>query len=191
MNIISGIARNIQLDVPKGMEVRPTGARARKSIFDGIINYEGLTVVDLFAGSGALGLEAASRGASNIYFSEVAPLHCKCIKANISKLEYAGIDSNVHVVQSDSVTFYKSFPNLEGKVDIIFADPPYKMTAEIMDELFNDPDFAQWAKGALFILETSSSVSKRPTVKFMEYWRIKSIKSQGQSMFYYFESIIS
>jgi 16S rRNA (guanine966-N2)-methyltransferase len=191
MNIISGIAKNIQLDVPKGMEVRPTGVRARKSIFDGITNYDGMTIVDLFAGSGALGLEAASRGASQIYFSEISPQHCKCIKSNINKLQNAGIDTDIHVVKSDSVSFYKSFPDLRQKVNIIFADPPYKMTAEVMDALFNDSDFAQWAKGALFILETSSSVSKRPTVKFMEYWRIKSIKSQGQSMFYYFESIIT
>jgi 16S rRNA (guanine966-N2)-methyltransferase len=191
MNIISGIAKNIQLDVPKGMEVRPTGVRARKSIFDAIINWNGFTVVDLFAGSGALGLEAASRGASNVYFSEVSPLHCKCIKSNCEKIQNAGVETETHIARSDALNFYKLFPGLSQNIDVVFADPPYNMTADVMDVLFSDAEFAKWAKGSLFILETSASVSKRPTVKFMEYWRIKSIKSQGQSMFYYFESIIN
>ena len=191
MNIISGIAKNTQLDVPKGMEVRPTSARARKSIFDGIGNMHGITVVDLFAGSGALGLEAASRGASNVYFSEISNLHCKCIETNIKKIRSCGVETEFKVFRSDSINSYKTLPELTENIDLIFADPPYNMTAEVMNVLFTDTDFAQWAKGALFILETSSSVSKRPTVMFMEHWRIKSIKPHGQSMFYYFESIIS
>ena len=68
MNIISGIARGVKLEVPKGLEVRPTAARARKSLFDSVRVFKNLTIVDLFSGVGALGLEAASRGAKRSLF---------------------------------------------------------------------------------------------------------------------------
>ena len=70
MNIISGIARGIVIEAPKGLSVRPTSARAKKSLFDSYRDWTGKTVVDLYAGTGAFGLEAASRGAVNIFFVE-------------------------------------------------------------------------------------------------------------------------
>ena len=70
MNVISGIAKGIVLETPKGLSVRPTAARAKKSLFDSYRNWTGKTVVDLFAGTGAFGIEAASRGAANVYFIE-------------------------------------------------------------------------------------------------------------------------
>ena len=73
MNIISGKARRILLTVPKGMAVRPTSVRARKALFDSLGDFSGANVVDLFSGSGSLGLEAASRGAAKVVMVENLP----------------------------------------------------------------------------------------------------------------------
>ena len=191
MNIIGGEAKNTILNVPKGLEVRPTSARARKAIFDSINNWNSMKIVDLFSGSGALGLEAASRGAAQVYFSEKSPIHCSFIEKNIESVKQAGVECQFKIVKGDSTQLYKMVPELFQKVDIIFADPPYAQTAEVIDELFSNEDFARWAYGAVFILETSAKSSKKPTVGFANNWRIKQFKNYGQSTFYLFESIIS
>ena len=190
MNIISGIAKGIRLEVPKGLSVRPTGAMARKSIFDSVGNWNGLLVVDLFAGSGALGLEAASRGADTVYFSESSSLHCQILKRNIARVKNAGVEAELNVLRSDSLKFYRHLPEVKEQIDVLFADPPYKDTAEVTRILFNDIDFAKWAKKSLFILESPGEASRRPVIADFEYWKIKQIKSKGQSTFYYMQPTV-
>ncbi|MFA7231106.1 MAG: RsmD family RNA methyltransferase, partial [Victivallaceae bacterium] len=119
MQIIAGTARSIILTVPKGLAVRPTSVRARKALFDSLGSLSGLKVVDFFAGSGALGLEAASRGASEVAFVENARLHCQVIEGNIAKVIKAGASESLKVTCSNVAGCF--FPALMKNPDIIFA----------------------------------------------------------------------
>lgn len=188
MNIISGKAKGIRLDVPKGLSVRPTSVMARKAIFDSIGYWSGLIVVDLFAGSGALGLEAASRGAEKVYFSEAHPFHCKILSQNINRVLKSGVSAELKLVKSDSLNFYKFLPELKEKVNIIFADPPYNEATKVIDVLFNDCEFSRWANNALFILECPSEKSRKPVILNLDYWKIEQVKTKGQSEFYFLKS---
>lgn len=149
MQIIGGIASGIHLSAPRGFSVRPTLGRSRKSLFDSIGSLTGLTVADFFAGSGALGLEAASRGAEKVYFLESDPRHCRIISENIAKVAKAGVSSEMKVVCSDVVHGYVKLPS----VDMIFADPPYDETADMLSKLLCDAKFAGWAGEAVLIWE--------------------------------------
>ncbi len=184
MNIISGIAKGIVLDTPKGLLVRPTSARAKKSIFDSYRDWDGKTVVDLFSGTGGVGLEAASRGAANVFLIEKMYKNCKIISNNIKKVEKAGVNSNIEVICFDAVNIHKRLSDLNGKIDVIFADPPYSMADEVAKTFLNDKDFADWASEALFIFETPSEASRKPIFDNFDLWKIKSRRKLGQSVFY-------
>ena len=184
MNIISGIAKGIVLEAPKGLSVRPTAARAKKSLFDSYRNWDGKTVVDLFAGTGGFGLEAASRGADNVYFIEKMYKNCKIITNNIGKIKKAGVNANMEVVCFDALSVHKRIPMLKGKVDVIFADPPYNMADEVAKEILNNKDFVDWASGALFIFEAPSEASRKPIFHNFNLWKIENRRKLGQSLFY-------
>ena len=184
MNIISGIAKGIVLDVPKGLSVRPTGVRAKKSLFDSYRDWTEKTVVDLFAGTGAVGLEAASRGADNVYFVEKEYKNCKLITNNIAKVKKAGVEANMEVICSDAINPHKHLPNLTGKIDVIFADPPYAIANDVIKEILGNKDFADWASDALFIFEAPSEASRKPIFDNFDLWKVKSRRKLGQSLFF-------
>lgn len=152
MNIISGIARRIRLNVPKGIKVRPTSGRARKALYDSIGDFTGKTVVDLFAGSGALGLEAASRGATRVIFVEKERSFCRNIETNIAKVKNNGVECRFEVINGDAsnVALFCR-PGME--VDIVFADPPYPISGACFQTLGGEPRFAQWLGSAELIWE--------------------------------------
>ncbi|HBM16478.1 MAG TPA: hypothetical protein DD381_09095 [Lentisphaeria bacterium] len=189
MNIISGVARGIRLEVPNGLSVRPTSVLARKSLFDSIRNFQNFTVVDLFAGSGALGLEAASRGASSVYFFENSKLHSEFLKANIEKVIKSGVAANLKQIKADALEAHKNIPEIAGKIDLIFADPPYNISSEVLDSLLNDDGFSVWAGDALFIFEMPSESSRRPRLENIKLWSIVGKRSFGQSVFIFLKII--
>ncbi|WP_294506825.1 RsmD family RNA methyltransferase [uncultured Victivallis sp.] len=153
MRIIAGTARNIELAVPPGIGVRPTAGRARKALFDSIGNrLAGGAVLDLCAGSGALALEAASRGAAAATLVEADPRHVRVIEENIARMEKAGVRCGFRVVNSHIETV-ASYAGLCGKPDVIFADPPYAESAELFRKLLADSHFTEFAAGALLIWE--------------------------------------
>ena len=122
MRVIAGKARRIQLNTVKTMDTRPTTDRIKETLFNMIAH--GLcdcTFLDLFAGSGAIGIEALSRGASNCIFVENSPAACKCIKENLEKTH---LSDQAEVIPADVLSVLR---RLEGmKVfDYIFMDPPY------------------------------------------------------------------
>ncbi len=185
MNIISGAARGIRLEVPKGLDVRPTAARARKSLFDSLRFFQGLTIVDLFSGVGALGLEAASRGAEDIYFVENSFENCRFIEENIQKLKTAGVESKMSVVKCDAMKVCENLAGLRGKIDIIFADPPYDMADTITKNLFGSEKFIEWVGNALFVFESPSEISRKPDFKDLSLWTTRDCRKLGQSIFYF------
>ena len=120
MRIITGKARGLHLNVPKNYDVRPTADRVKESLF----NISGskavdAAVLDLFAGTGALGIEALSRGAQKATFVERSPRAQTLIRENLRR---CGLDSRAHLLAADVSAI---LPRLDEKYDLIFLDPPY------------------------------------------------------------------
>jgi 16S rRNA (guanine966-N2)-methyltransferase len=125
MRIIAGEWKGRQIEAPKGRAVRPTSDRAREAWMSIVQPYlVGATVLDLCAGTGALGLEALSRGARFVDFVEMAPRTGRVLKENIQKLG-AGTRCLVH--EDDALRFLKKLTRSGAlPYDVAFADPPYR-----------------------------------------------------------------
>lgn len=121
MRVISGSARGRRLKELPGMDTRPTTDQVKESVFNIIqFDVEGRRVLDLFAGTGQLGIEALSRGAAHATFVDLAPAAAKIVRENI---ELTRFGDAAKVVQSDWRGFLSS---CREKFDLIFLDPPYK-----------------------------------------------------------------
>ena len=120
MRVITGTARGMVLRTLEGDNVRPTTDKVKEAVFSAIqFEIEGRRVLDLFAGSGQLGIEALSRGAESCTFVDADKNAVKIVKSNLEKTK---LDSNATVVQTDSLAFL----GMTDKVfDIAFVDPPY------------------------------------------------------------------
>ena len=153
MNIIAGMARGVELAVPAGMPVRPTAGRVRKALFDSLGDISGMRIVDLCSGSGALALEAVSRGAESAFMVELNAEHIRYIEENIRRVRAAGVTAQMIVIQCDAAQSRSYLPRLHGVPDIIFADPPYQESAEIFGELINDAYFCKNMNGTRLIWE--------------------------------------
>ena len=119
MRVISGSARGRKLKEPSGFDIRPTSDMVKESVFNIIqFDIEGKRVLDLFAGTGQLGIEALSRGAANVIFIDTAPKAVKLIREN---LKLCALDDSASVYIRDALNY------LEGGdvFDLIFLDPPY------------------------------------------------------------------
>ena len=129
MRIVGGKHRGRRIEAPPGLEVRPTSDRAREALFnilihghlaaDGTSPLPGARVLDAFAGSGALGLEALSRGADHALFIESDAKACSTIRANAKAL---GVTANAVVIPGDAT---KPPPCPGAPCSIVFLDPPY------------------------------------------------------------------
>jgi 16S rRNA (guanine966-N2)-methyltransferase len=121
MRIVGGQFGGRRLVVPKDARVRPTADRVREAWMSILANeLEGARVLDLYAGSGALGLEALSRGAESATFVELNPPSLRALEQNIVTL---GVADTVTVHRADAMRFAERLP--AGAFDLVFADPPY------------------------------------------------------------------
>ena len=126
MRIITGKAKGIKLETLKGDNTRPTSERAKEAVFSMLqFDLEGREVLDLFAGSGQMGLEAVSRGAAGATFVDKSKEAAAVISKNIEKTRLSG---SCRLLCSDVNDFIKAFRN-KKKYDIVFIDPPYAMHA--------------------------------------------------------------
>jgi 16S rRNA (guanine966-N2)-methyltransferase len=120
MRLIAGKWRSRLLETPAGLATRPTADRARETLFSMLLSrlgsFEGLTVLDLYAGSGALALEALSRGAAQAFLVERAPAARRAIEANILNL-----GAPARLIGHDA----QSLPRAAAPADLVFLDPPY------------------------------------------------------------------
>lgn len=122
MRVISGSARGHRLRAPRGRRVRPTADRVREALFSLLqVQWEDKSVLDLFAGSGALGIEALSRGARGAVFVEEDR---RCLTILQENLRSCGLADRARVILMDARRFLRS-PQQEAGYDVIFADPPY------------------------------------------------------------------
>jgi len=127
MKIIAGEFGGHGLKSPRGHETRPSTARVRESLFslvDARIYLDGAEILDLFAGTGALGLEAISRGAALVTFVESDGQVLDYARANAEKL---GVEDRCIFIQGDAVDYIRQYKGPE--LDLVMADPPYKLDA--------------------------------------------------------------
>jgi len=164
MRIVSGRLRGRNIETPAGRNTRPTSDQTRESIFN-ILNHaawapplDGAIVADIFAGSGALGLEAISRGASFCLFAETEPKARAAIRKNIDKM---GIGEDCRLHRYDATRLKIAPGNLRGKFTHIFMDPPYKkgLWRPVLNRL-REHDLL--AEGGVVILEESVDAEIEP-----------------------------
>ena len=151
MRITGGIHRGRVIKVPDGLEVRPTQDRVREALFNIIQNeIRGARFLDVFAGSGAVGLEALSRGALSATFVERNPRHITFIRSNSAMLKLAP-----EIIQADAYRYLAEYSG--APFDIVYADPPYALGEEQGFEtvLANLADRNVLKEGGLFIAETT------------------------------------
>ena len=123
VRVVGGVLGGRRLEAPAGDGARPTSDRAREAVFNMLFAMslpEGASVLDLFAGSGALGIEALSRGAAHATFVDSDAAACRAITANLTAL---GISDRTEVIRSDAAGFLNTNTR---RVDLAFADPPYE-----------------------------------------------------------------
>lgn len=131
MRIIAGSRKGTIITAPRGGRTRPTADKVRGAIFNMLGDVSGLRVLDLFAGSGALGLEALSRGASEALLVDNRVTALQAIHRNITKLRF----QNARGVRSNYLAILKDAAKKHERHDLIFVDPPYRMHRVIQPEL--------------------------------------------------------
>jgi 16S rRNA (guanine966-N2)-methyltransferase len=154
--VIAGQYRSRPLRSTRGMEIRPTADRLRETLFNVLTAgnpaaLEGSVWIDLYAGTGAVGIEALSRGAAQVYFVESSPVAVKVIRENLVSLQ---IVEGFEIVQNDALQVLRQVEAKEVTADFVFLDPPYRME--------------QAYQNALKFLEKSALV-KQTTVVIAEH----------------------
>jgi 16S rRNA (guanine(966)-N(2))-methyltransferase RsmD len=150
MRVIAGEFRRRVLAAPRGMATRPTSDRLRETLFNVLApRIAGARFLDLFAGSGAVGIEALSRGAAEVVFVEKAASVVKVIREN---LEMLGVRDRARVQTAGAGTFLRSST---GMFDVVFLDPPYEAAEEYAGTLglLGGPAFGVLAEGSLVVAE--------------------------------------
>ena len=168
MRVISGSAKGVVLKTPEGMQTRPTTDRVKEAMFS-ILQFDlpGTIVLDLFGGTGQLGIEALSRGAKRAVFVDKSEVSCKLIRENRRR---STMDEHAQVLCSDYLSFLKG---TRDKFDIILLDPPY---AEIFLEnslkIITEIDILQ--SGGIIVAERPSD--KVLDLDFQGYSRSRDYK---------------
>jgi 16S rRNA (guanine966-N2)-methyltransferase len=131
VRIIAGSKKGARIFAPKGQDTRPTSDRAREAAFNLIGPVDGATVLDLFAGSGAMGLEALSRGATTAVFVETDREARRTIDRNLDKLRLTG----ARVIPMDALRALAAETAAGRRYDLVLVDPPYEMFSSLQNGL--------------------------------------------------------
>ncbi len=173
MRIISGLKRGLKLKSLEGSDTRPTLDNVKEAIFSMLFDkVRDAKVLDLFAGSGALGLEALSRGAKMAVFVDANPKACQVVKANI---EIARMQDESAVVKTDAKEYLAGAKKRGEKFDLIFLDPPYALG--LLDEVLNLIDeYGILEKDGLIVCEfdsgTQIDIKSFNLIKDKKYGRV-------------------
>jgi len=179
MRIISGYLKGRRFSPPKSFKARPTTDIARESLFNILTNridYEDLKVLDLFAGTGSISYEFASRGCKNITTVELNYNHFSFIKKITQELE---VDKYIRPIKADA---FKYMQKSGEKFDLIFADPPFDLKQfDTIPDLFFQQELLN--KNGLFILEHSDKKS------FENHPHFSELKKYGKVHFSFFTNL--
>ena len=149
VRIVAGARRSRHLRVPASATVRATSEIVREAIFDSLGPVGGLSVLDLFAGTGAMGLEALSRGAARCVFVEHDKNVCEVLRTNIRDLDYLSVS---RVIAADYHAALQDIIGAGERFDLLFVDPPYRMLTEV--EVTLEPlTFSLLQDGGVVVLE--------------------------------------
>lgn len=153
MRIIGGDYARLRLAPPKGLKLRPTTDLAKEALFStlgSLVDFEGMHVLDLFAGTGGIGVEFLSRRVESVTFVEKNPKHARYIKQILGELKSPRV---ARVVVQD---VFKYLAKAEESFDLIFADPPYDLpTLPELPQLVLESKLL--AEGGIFVLEHPTS----------------------------------
>ena len=151
MRVISGVARGTKLNSIDSTDTRPTLDRVKEALFNIIQNIiDDSIVLDLFAGSGAIGIECISRGAKKAYFCEKSHEAVKMIRQNIEKTRFT---DKSEILQQDYKKALKNYSVRNIKFDIVFLDPPYKNDIAV-DAVQDIIELGLLEKNGVIIIET-------------------------------------
>ena len=153
MRVIAGSRKGHKLAAPRGLDTRPTSDRVRENVFNLVGPVDGARVLDLFAGSGALGIEALSRGAASAVFVERDPEAVRTIERNLDRLRLTG----ARIVRGDVLYAIGQEATAGAKYDLVLVDPPYGMLTEIQPRLARHLPLLLRADG-LVVVETDARV---------------------------------
>ncbi len=177
MRVIAGTRKGYRLAAPRGRDTRPTSDRVRESVFNLVGLLEGATVLDLYAGSGAMGIEALSRGAARAVFVERDPDALRVIARNLDRLRLAG----ARVLRGDAVTALAQEAAAGRKYDLVLVDPPYEMYLDLQPQLARYLP-AVLAEDGLLVVETDARVQPElplPLRKSRVYGRTRVTLFEG------------
>ncbi len=150
LRVIAGTARSLRLKTPEGMDTRPTTDRVKETLFNMLMPYiPGGVFVDLFSGSGAIGIEAISRGAKKAYFVENAAKPAACIAENLAHTKFT---QQAVMLKQDVFSALRG--SICEEVDVIFMDPPYDQSYEKTAlEILSTADYV--TEDTLIVVEAS------------------------------------
>ncbi|MBK3518450.1 RsmD family RNA methyltransferase [Carboxylicivirga marina] len=176
MRIISGTLKGRRFSPPKSFSARPTTDIARESLFNVLnnrVDFDELSVLDLFGGTGSISYEFASRGCTNVTTVELNYKHFSFIKSMIKEF---GLDDDIQVIKADAFKYIKKC-NLQ--YDLVFADPPFDLKdfESIPDRFFEN---TLLKTDGTFILEHSDKMS------FEQHSRFTEVKKYGKVHFSFF-----
>ena len=161
LRVITGEARGRKLKAVEGLATRPTTDRTKQSLFNAIqFDIEGRRVLDLFAGTGQLGIEALSRGAADCVFADQASAAIAVIREN---LRTVGFEKRAEVLQGEALGILRRFP--EDRFGLIFLDPPYAsgLIPEVLETLLSQH---RLDRDALVVIETGEDFEPDPGLPF-------------------------
>jgi 16S rRNA (guanine966-N2)-methyltransferase len=150
LRVIAGTHRGSRFDVPRGEHTRPTSDFVREAAFNLIGPIDGADVLDLYAGSGAMGIEALSRGARTATFVEKERDACRTIQANLQKLQLTG----ARVRCDDALRALAADASSGKRYDLVLVDPPYDLFPQLATKLANYLPHVL-AEDGLLVVETS------------------------------------
>lgn len=174
MRVIAGELRGRTILTPSGRSTRPTQGHVRQVLFDVLGSaIEDCRVLDLFAGSGAIGIEALSRGASEACFVERSRTALRCLRENIKAL---GLEDRCRIVSAPVSVGLRILEELEGSYGWIFADPPYDSKPEewIRRAAQDGPD-GLLAKDGTLVIETSCRKAVAEEIGSLRRYRVKRV----------------
>ena len=187
MHIIAGKYKNRSISAPSGLETRPTSGRLRESVFNICQhNIEGAEFLDLFAGSGIMGLEALSRGAKRATFIDKGRESISAIRRNVQAL---GVETEATVLQGDAIQRMKKLEEAGMHFDLIYVDPPYGLmdksdtcSSRVLSEL--DKGDLLKEGGMLFIEESQEA---QPDGEGLTTLHLMSSRRMGRSTLLQYE----
>jgi 16S rRNA (guanine966-N2)-methyltransferase len=153
VRIVAGSRKGHTIRAPKGVDTRPTSDRVREAAFNLIGTVDGVSVLDLFAGSGAMGLEALSRGADRAVFVESDPAAARAIDGNLDRLRLTGAT----VLRRDAIQALAAEADAGRSYDLVLVDPPYAVFGDLETRLARYLP-AVLADDGLLVVETDARV---------------------------------